>query len=388
MKILLLENINQNVKSCLQEQELEFLTTSLSEKELIEKLQGVDILGIRSKTKVSKTVIENSNLKLICCFCIGTDQVDLNTATLHGIPVIHSPFCNTRSVAELVICQVIALSRKLIVKNQEVHSQVWNKNATNCHEVRGKTLGVVGYGHVGSQVSVLAESLGMNVLFYDIVNKLPLGNAKSVSFNQLLSQSDFLSLHVPLTDKTRNLITEKELSMIKKGSYLLNLSRGEVVDLEALRDSLINNHLTGASVDVYPQEPEKNGEFSCCLQNIPNVILTPHIGGSTEEAQSLIAGDLANKIYNFIHHGILSDSVNLPNVNCGPKKNNHRVIHIHKNEPGVLKKIHSLISTNIQNEILHTNSKVGYLVMDLDELNMEEFSTIMSLPETVKLFFV
>nr|WIL03336.1 3-phosphoglycerate dehydrogenase [Cedratvirus plubellavi] len=315
VKVLLLEGVSNKAVELLREQgyEVEVEKRKLSEEELIQRLQGVSCLGIRSATQVTEKVLLSTSLLCIGCFCIGYDQVNLDMATKLGIAVFNSPFCNTRSVAELIIGQLINLSRQVGDRNNELHQGIWNKTSQGCREVRGKTLGIVGYGNIGSQVSVLAECLGMKVFFYDILKKLPLGNSKQVSTLQgLLSRSDFVTLHVPDTKDTINLIGERELLWMKPGSFLLNASRGTVVDLESLVDSLQSKHLSGAYLDVYPCEPVgAHQPWFTKLQLLSNVILTPHIGGSTEEAQEAIGLDVAEKLVAFLTCHRVEGSINL-----------------------------------------------------------------------------
>nr|WIL03931.1 2-hydroxyacid dehydrogenase [Cedratvirus lena] len=319
VKVLLLEGVSNKAVELLRERgyEVEVEKRKLSEDELIERLQGVSCLGIRSATKVTEKVLLSTSLLCIGCFCIGYDQVDLDMASKLGIAVFNSPFCNTRSVAELIIGQLVNLSRQIGDRNIELHQGHWNKTSVGCREIRGKTLGIVGYGNIGSQVSVLAECMGMKVLFYDVVKKLSLGNSKQVStLEELLSRSDFVTLHVPDTEDTFNLIGEKELLWMKPGSYLLNASRGKVVDLDALVECLQSKHLSGAYLDVYPKEPvSSNYSWFNKLQYLTNVILTPHIGGSTEEAQEAIGVDVAEKLIGFLSCHRAEESINLRTEN-------------------------------------------------------------------------
>ena len=308
IKVLLLENIHENGFNMFQNDgfHVTLLKDALNEEELTKAIENVHILGIRSKTNVTKKVIDNANKLLsIGCFCIGTNQVDTVECEKKGIPVFNAPYSNTRSVAELIIAEIIFLARKISDSSKDAHEGKWTKIADGCFEVRGKTLGIVGYGHIGSQVSVLAESLGMKVYFYDILTKLPLGNATScTSYEELLKISDFVTFHVPETPETKNLVTKKELYTLKKGSYLINASRGKVVDIDALVEALKSGHLAGAAVDVFPVEPKSNKEpFYSPLQKLPNVILTPHIGGSTEEAQKNIGLEVATKLIKYINNG-------------------------------------------------------------------------------------
>lgn len=374
-KILLLENINPKVKEELQAGgfEVEALSQALGEKELIEKLKGVHVLGIRSKTQVTRAVLSQSpELLFIGCFCIGTNQVDLEMAELCGIPVFNAPFSNTRSVAEMVIAEIIMLSRQLGDRVRELHEGIWKKTATNCFEVRGKTLGIVGYGHIGSQVGVMAEFLGMSVLYYDIVPKMSHGNTQPCeSLNLLLKQSDFVTLHVPETPQTRNLIQAEQIAHMKRGSYLINASRGTVVQVSAVTEALKSGHLAGAALDVYPEEPEANtNQFQCELQKISNVILTPHIGGSTQEAQVNIGREVLNSLLKFVREGSTTSAVNFPQVDVPLIPGTFRILNIHKNVPGVLKDINRIISdlnANIHNQVLSTNPRIGYLVTDIDQ---------------------
>jgi len=386
IKILLLENIHSASLEAFGKEkfQVESLKVSLSEKELIEKIRDVHALGIRSKTKITSTVLaEAKRLLCIGCFCIGTDQVDLISAEKNGIPVFNSPFCNSRSVAELIICEVISLARGLGDKNIEMHKGIWNKSAVNCHEIRGMTLGIVGYGHIGSQLSVLAESMGMRVIFYDINSIMPLGNSKSCSsLEEVLKNADFLSLHVPKTEQTHEMIGEKEINLMKKGSYLLNASRGTVVVLSALVEALKSGYLAGAAVDVYPTEPEANTDnWFNELRNCKNVILTPHIGGSTEEAQLSISNEVSEKIIRLINTGSTIGAVNFPAIELafgGPFT--HRILSTHRNVPGVLKAINGILGeVNVHGQILGTTQYVGYLIVDVEQETSAETKKAISL---------
>eukprot|EP01117_Protostelium_nocturnum_P018959 TRINITY_DN805_c0_g2_i1.p1 TRINITY_DN805_c0_g2~~TRINITY_DN805_c0_g2_i1.p1 ORF type:complete len:421 (-),score=114.51 TRINITY_DN805_c0_g2_i1:103-1365(-) len=373
IKILLLENIHPKAVEALRNEgfSIETLKTALNEDELKEKIKDVHAIGIRSKTKITDAVLAEAK-RLLCvgCFCIGTDQTDLKAANARGIPVFNSPFSNSRSVAELMVGEIICLARRLGDKNKQMHSGHWDKSATNCHEIRGKTLGIVGYGHIGTQLSVLAEALGMKVIFYDIEKIMPLGNSTPCSsLEDLLQRSDFVTLHVPNTPQTNNLIDESKLALMKKGSFLINASRGSVVDLEALEKVLRSGHLNGAAVDVYPTEPEGNiKDWKNPLQDCPNTILTPHIGGSTEEAQTAIGVELADKIIRLINHGTTLGAVNFPNVDLpygGP--GTHRILNVHKNQPGVLRNINNILGeVNVHGQFLATKDSVGYLVVDVE----------------------
>ncbi len=378
-KVLLLENIHSSAKEMFLQAgfEVHTETTSFSEAELIQKLPGYDVIGIRSKTNLTAKVLKQaSSLQVIGCYCIGTNQVDLETSALQGMPVFNAPHSNTRSVAELVIAEIISLSRNLCDLSNQVHTGVWNKSAKGFREVRGKTLGIVGYGHIGSQVSVLAESLGLEVFFYDVIKKLPLGNAKPMaSLESLLEKSDFITLHVPETPETKNLITAKEFAMMKKGVHLINASRGTVVVIEDLVAALKSKKVAGAAVDVFPTEPKDNNEkFINLLQGIPNVILTPHIGGSTEEAQAAIGSEVTYSLLTFMQQGKTYGAVQFPSMEVPQiRPGVSRLINAHKNVPGVLGEVNSIVSqfgVNIQAQYLATNSQVGYLVMDLEDPKM------------------
>ncbi len=379
IKILLVENIHPVAKTRLEEEgfQVDLKTSSPGEAELISMLPGYQALGIRSKTEVTAKVFESArDLMTVGCFCIGTNQVQLTKANTQGVPVFNAPYSNTRSVAEMVIAEMIALSRQLGDRNSLAHKGEWMKSAEGSHEVRGKTLGIVGYGHIGSQVSILAEALGMKVLFFDVVKKLPLGNAGVTnSLAELLGKSDFISLHVPETPETRDLISPRELSQMKRGSYLINASRGSVVVIPALVEALKSRHLAGCAIDVFPEEPASNKDkFVSPLQGLPNVILTPHVGGSTEEAQYAIGLEVAESFIRYLKIGSTSGAVNFPNVDLPVQKGSHRVLNVHRNEPGVLGEINGLVSkggANILAQYLSTDAKIGYLVMDMEKANAQ-----------------
>lgn len=374
MRILLTENIHQIAQKRLTEEgfQVDLLSYAPSEDEYIEKLKNYDVLGIRSKSEITEKIIQASpHLLGIGAFCIGTNQINLETANQFGVPVFNAPHSNTRSVAELVLAEMVALSRQLGDRSMMAHQGEWMKSADGSREVRGKTLGIVGYGHIGSQVSILAESFGLKVVFYDVVKKLPLGNAQSKSsLEELLIDSDFVSLHVPETPETKNMLTAKQLNLMKKGSYLINASRGTVIDIDDLVVVLKNNHLAGCAIDVFPEEPASNKEkFKSPLQGLKNVILTPHIGGSTEEAQFAIGLEVAESFRKFIKYGTTAGAVNFPNVDLNAKKNVTRIMNVHRNEPGVLGELNGFISeakANIQGQYLSTDSQIGYLVTDLE----------------------
>ncbi len=374
MRILLTENIHEIAKKKLIEEgfQVDLLTHAPSESEYLQLLKNYDLLGIRSKSEITEKILkQNQHLFAIGAFCIGTNQIHLEVANQVGIPVFNAPHSNTRSVAELVIAEMIALSRQLADRSSLAHQGEWMKSAEGSKEVRGKTLGIVGYGHIGSQVSVLSEALGMKVIFYDIVKKLPLGNAQAkTQLNDLLKEADFVSLHVPETPETKNMMTAAQFQKMKKGSHLINASRGTVVQIEDLVVALKENHLAGCAIDVFPEEPASNKEkFKSPLQGIKNVILTPHIGGSTEEAQYAIGLEVAESFRKFLKFGTTAGAVNFPNVELNSKKDVTRIMNIHRNEPGVLGELNGYISeakANIQAQYLSTDQSIGYLVTDLE----------------------
>lgn len=374
MRILLTENIHEIAKKTLIEEgfKVDLLTHAPSEDEYLKILKDYDVLGIRSKSELTETIFENNpHLVAVGAFCIGTNQINLKKANSFGIPVFNAPHSNTRSVAELVLAEMIALSRQLGDRNTLAHQGEWMKSAEGSKEVRGKTLGIVGYGHIGSQVSILAEAFGLKVCFYDVIKKLPLGNAQAfTNLDDLLKKSDFVSLHVPETPGTTNMITEKQLSKMKKGSFLINASRGSVIDIDHLVTALKSKHLAGCALDVFPEEPASNKEkFKSPLQGLKNVILTPHIGGSTEEAQYAIGLEVAESFRKFMQYGTTAGAVNFPNVELHAKENVTRIINVHRNEPGVLGELNGYISeakANIQGQYLSTDQKIGYLVTDLE----------------------
>ena len=375
IKFLLLENVHQSAHELIRGEgfALETVPRSLKEDELAQKLRDVHVLGIRSKTQVTvRALAEARRLLSVGCFCIGTNQVDLAAANGRGVPVFNAPFSNTRSVAELIICEVIALARQLGDRSREVHEGRWRKAAAGSFEVRGKTLGVIGYGHIGSQVGVLAEALGMRVIFYDHTSKLPMGNNRAcASLTELLAAADFVTLHVPATPQTEKMIGASELAAMRAGSYLLNASRGSVVDLPALAEALRSGHLSGASVDVYPDEPESNSDgFATPLRGLPNVLLTPHVAGSTIEAQEAIGREVATSLIKFVNAGATTGAVNFPQVEVPQARGAHRILNAHRNVPGVLRDINRIVSekgANIQAQVLATDPNIGYLVMDLDQ---------------------
>jgi len=392
MKILLLENIHALAKKNLEDQgyQVDLHSGSYGEDELVEHLQKVDMVGIRSKTQLTDSVLKKApHLNAVGCFCIGTNQVDLITAQKLGIPVFNAPYSNTRSVAELVLSEIVALSRKLCHLSHQVHQGEWKKSAVGSREVRGKTLGIVGYGHIGSQVSILAEAFGLKVLYYDVIKKLPLGNSQAVEdLNDLLSASDFVTLHVPETPETENLMGSSQIAKMKQGACLLNLSRGNVVDIDGLAEALKSGHLAGAAVDVYPKEPKNNQEtFSSPLQGIDNVILTPHVGGSTEEAQLNIGIEVSTALATFGQLGQTLGAVGFPQVTAPQRPDCHRILNIHKNVPGVLGQINSIVSelgVNIRGQYLATTKDIGFLLVDIEKGHQEIFEKVNSLETSIK----
>jgi D-3-phosphoglycerate dehydrogenase len=379
IKILLVENIHSVAQKRLEEEgySVTLIKHSPDEAELLQILKDYQVLGIRSKTEISRKVIEtHKHLTTIGCFCIGTNQVDLESANRHGIPVFNAPFSNTRSVAELVIAEMVALSRQLFDRSQMAHRGEWMKSAEGSREVRGKTLGIVGYGHIGSQVSILAEAMGMKVVYYDILKKLPLGNATSLNtMKELLQISDFVTLHVPETEQTKDMISKNEIQVMKKGSFIINASRGTVVVIEDLVSALKSGQIGGAAIDVFPVEPSSNKEkFISPLQEMKNVILTPHVGGSTEEAQYAIGLEVAESFLRYLRIGSTSGAVNFPQVDLPVHKGTQRILNVHKNEPGVLGEINGLVSkagANILAQYLSTDQSIGYLVMDVEKSNAQ-----------------
>ena len=394
INILFLENISDTAVKYFKEagySSVRKVPGALSEEQLIKEIKDVHLLGIRSKTQITPKVLEaTKKLQTIGCFCIGVNQVDLRAATNNGVAVFNAPYSNTRSVAELVIAASIMLIRRIPDKNMAAHQGIWMKDSKGSYELRGKTLGVIGYGNIGSQVSVLAEAFGMKVIFYDTITKLPLGNAVSKkSLKDVVSQADIITLHVPDLASTKNLINKNILKYFKKGSILINYARGEVVDLDALAKYIQEGHIAGAAIDVYPWEPEKNGDkFETPLQHLPNVILTPHIGGSTEEAQMNIGEDVSNKLFQYLEMGITIGSHTVPPLSLPPQEGTHRILHIHKNVPGVLSAINTQLSKhkiNILAQYLKTNEEIGYVVLDVDKrLSSAAFQLLKEIKETIK----
>lgn len=376
IRILLLEGIHESAVATFTQNgytNIELLKGALSGDELKQKIRDAHVVGIRSRTQLTADVIDSAEkLMAIGCFCIGTNQVDLTAALTRGIPVFNAPYSNTRSVAELVVAEAIMLMRGVPERNASCHRGGWLKSAKDSYEVRGKKLGIVGYGNIGAQVSVLAEAMGMKVYFYDTITKLPLGNATQVhSLDELLGMSDVVTLHVPDLPSTRWMIGEEQIRKMKPRSYLINAARGKVVDIAALAAALKDGHLLGAAIDVFPEEPKSNDdEFLSPLREFDNVILTPHVGGSTQEAQENIGGEVAEKLVRYSDNGSTLSSVNFPEVALPEHPQNHRLLHIHRNVPGVLSQINQVFSDNginIVSQFLQTNADIGYVVIDVDK---------------------
>ena len=394
IKVLLLEKLDKSAKDLFEKEgyDVETHDGSLSENKLIDKIKKVSILGIRSKTHISKKVIKSSNRLLsIGAFCIGTNQINLNECAKAGITVFNAPYSNTRSVVEIVIGQIINLLRSVIEKSNDLHDGIWRKDSINSYEIRNKTIGIIGYGNIGSQLSVICESLGMKVIYYDIVDKLSIGNAKKHdSLDSILKESDIVSLHVDGREDNTNLIGEREINLMKEKSILINYSRGNIVNINALKENLINNKLLGAAIDVFPKEPLNNSEkFESSLRGIKNLILSPHIGGSTKEAQKNIGAYVPDKIIDFINTGNTSSCINFPDLSLPEQKESHRLIHIHNNEPGVLLEINKIISSfniNIKGQYLKTNEYIGYVITDIDrEYNSDVVNKLKNISQTIRL---
>jgi D-3-phosphoglycerate dehydrogenase len=394
IRALLLEQIHPEAVERLQSAGVEVtsLDRALDEAELVDAVAGMHLLGIRSKTQVSDKVLSAApQLLAVGAFCIGTNQIDLHSATEHGVTVFNAPFSNTRSVVELVIAELIALTRRLTEKNELMHAGIWDKSATGAHEVRGRTLGIVGYGNIGTQLSVLAENLGMRVLFYDTADRLSLGNARRCeTLKELLHDADVVTLHVDGRPENRNIFGAAEFAAMREGSLFLNLSRGFVVDYAALREAIESGHIAGAAVDVFPVEPKGRGdEFVSELRGLPNVILTPHIGGSTEEAQQDIGQFVAAKFLDFVTEGSTSLSVNVPGLGLPRRKDTLRLAHLHRNVPGVLARVNGILAeaqVNIEAQLLGTRGDVGYLVTDsVSGTTQAIVNQIRAMPETIKL---
>lgn len=394
IKVLFLENISDKAVQYFKQQgytDVKKVAGALSEEELIKVIKDVHILGIRSKTFISKKVLDSAKkLQAIGCFCIGVNQVDLKACKQKGIAVFNAPYSNTRSVAELVIGASILLIRRILDKNNAAHQGIWNKDAKGSFELRGKTMGIIGYGNIGTQLSVMVEAMGMRVQFFDVETKLPLGNAQAKkSIKEIVSSSDIISLHVPETSQTKNLINKTVIKQFKAGSILVNYARGEVVDLDALAQAIKDKHISGAAIDVFPIEPEKNGDaFSTPLQGLSNVLLTPHIGGSTEEAQENIGEDVSIKLYQYLERGVSNGSHTIPSLSLPPVDGAHRILHMHKNVPGVLGAINTLLSKNkinIVGQYLKTNDEIGYVVLDVDsKLSKQAMTLLKEVKETIR----
>ncbi len=395
IKVLLLEGVHRSAIELFEAEgfQVEALKHALEGEELAARVADVHVLGIRSKTQVRGPALEAARrLLTLGCFCIGTNQVDLASANAHGVPVFNAPFSNTRSVAEMILAEIVMLARKLGDCSRDLHQGLWTKAAVGCYEVRGKTLGVIGYGHIGRQIGVMAEMIGMQVVFYDIAPRLPMGNNRVMkSMAELLATADFVTLHVPETRETANMIDAPELAQMKKGSYLLNASRGSVVVIPALAAAVKSGHLAGAAIDVYPEEPAANGPgFESELRGLPNVVLTPHVGGSTAEAQEAIGREVATALIRFVNQGATTGAVNFPQVELPALegRETHRILNVHRNVPGVLRDITRIVSdlnANIEAQSLSTDPDIGYLVMDLGRDVADEVQkAIAALPTNIR----
>ena len=394
IKVLLLEKIDTVAKSIFKKEgyEIETFDTSLNEKELSKKIKDISILGIRSKTIITKKVLQSANRLLsIGAYCIGTNLINLKECQKKGVIVFNAPYSNTRSVVEIVIAQIIILMRSIIIKSNQMHKGIWKKDSINSYEIRNKTLGIIGYGNIGSQLSVIAESLGLKVIYYDILDKLSIGNAKRYdSMKKLLKECDILSIHVDGREENTNLIGDKEINLMKKGAILINYSRGNIVNINSLKRNLKNNKLLGAAIDVFPKEPLSNKEkFKSELIGLNNVILSPHVGGSTKEAQKNIGSFVPQKIIEYINSGNSSNSINFPNLSLPEQKEAHRFIHIHKNEPGIMLKINKILSDyniNIVGQYLKTNESIGYVITDINnEYNKQVIQSLRKIHGTIRL---
>lgn len=394
MKALLLESVHPLAEKLLGDAGVEIETRpgALDEDELIEALQGVDLLGIRSKTEVTDRVLASApQLQAVGAFCIGTNQIDLADAAGRGVPVFNAPFSNTRSVVELAIAEIIVMARRLTEKDRALHDGVWDKNAKGSHEIRGRRLGIVGYGNIGSQLSVVAEMLGLQVFFYDTNDKLALGNAQRCSsLNELLDVAEVVTLHVDGRDGNAGFFGAEQFARMRPRALFLNLSRGFVVDYEALRENLLSGHIAGAAVDVFPHEPKRRGDpFTSPLQGIPNVVLTPHVGGSTEEAQEDIGRFVAGKLRDYVTQGTTTLNVNMPALSLSSTPGECRLVHFHANVPGVLAKVNSVLAehgVNIDGQMLSTRGETGYVVTDVAEgLSDAVLDELRAMPETIRL---
>ncbi|HEY6174718.1 MAG TPA: phosphoglycerate dehydrogenase [Kofleriaceae bacterium] len=393
IKILLLENIHPIAAEAFRAEGFQVETTraAMPEAELAQRVRDIHVLGIRSKTQVTPAVLDEARRMLaVGAFCIGTNQIALGHANRRGVPAFNAPFSNTRSVAELMIAEIVMLSRHLGDRSREVHDGRWRKVASGSHEVRGRTIGIVGYGHIGSQVGVLAEAFGMRVVFFDIASKLPMGNNRAMTrLGDVLEAADFVTLHVPETALTRDMIGAEELARMKPGACLLNASRGSVVEIDALADAIRRGHIGGAAIDVYPEEPEGNSDgFASPLRGLPNVILTPHIGGSTEEAQEAIGREVSSALIKHVNTGATTGAVNFPHIELPLDEGAHRILNVHRNVPGVLRDINRIVSdheANIRAQVLSTDPDIGYLLMDLDQdVSQDVKRAIASLPTSIK----
>ncbi|MEX2593216.1 MAG: phosphoglycerate dehydrogenase [Anditalea sp.] len=393
INVLLLENVHPLGVELMREEgyNVEVVPSAMSEEELCEKIKTVSVLGIRSKTQITKKVLENANrLIAIGAFCIGTNQIDLEACQEKGVVVFNAPFSNTRSVVELAIAEIIFLMRNIHDKSHKMHQGIWDKSATGSFEIRGKKLGIIGYGNIGTQLSVLAENMGLKVFYYDVIERLALGNATKLdSLDELLSTCDVVTLHVDGRKENENIISKEKIALMKKGAILINLSRGHVVDIPALKDAMASGHLAGTAVDVFPAEPKNNSEpFQSELIGLANTILTPHIGGSTLEAQQNIARFVPGKIIEYINTGNTYNSVNFPNIQLPFLQDAHRLIHIHLNEPGVLAKINLILADyriNIVGQYLKTNEKIGYVITDIDKAySSDVIEALKDIEETIR----
>lgn len=393
IEVLLLEAVHPCVKEAFNQSgytNIKIFESALDNDALEQAVSTAHIIGVRSRTQLTSDILSKAQrLMAVGCFCIGTNQVDKKAAGVKGVPVFNAPYSNTRSVAELVLAEIILLLRQVPHKNHLMHQGVWQKSAVGSFETRGKTLGIVGYGHIGSQLGVLAESLGMSVIYYDIEPKLPLGNARAVSFDRLLAEADVVSLHVPATPLTNQLMNEKSILKMKPGAVLVNASRGTVVDLKVLSKAIESNHLLGAAIDVFPEEPASNSEpFSHALQNARNVILTPHVGGSTIEAQANIGLEVVNKLIHYSDNGSTLSAVNFPEVSLPSYEGRSRLMHIHENKPGVMNAVNEIFSSqnvNIAGQYLQTNADVGYVVIDVESEQADGLlGALKAVPHTIR----
>jgi D-3-phosphoglycerate dehydrogenase / 2-oxoglutarate reductase len=393
IRVCLFEGIHRNAEEFFSQngyENIEVFSGALEESELCKVIQDAHIIGIRSRTQITEKVLDHAKkLIAIGCFCIGTNQVDISAAKTRGIPVFNAPFSNTRSVAELVVAEAIMLLRGIPQKNTQVHNGIWKKSAASSFESRGKTLGIIGYGHIGTQVGILAEAFGMQVLYYDIENKLSLGNAvPAKNMEDLLKRSDVVTLHVPQTPQTNLLMNKKTLSLMKKGSFLINAARGTVIDIDALVESLDSKHILGAAIDVFPKEPATADEpFESPLKKYDNVLLTPHIGGSTLEAQENIGTEVSEKLVKYSDNGSTLFAVNFPQVSLPEHSQRSRILHVHKNIPGVLGNINRVFSEmniNISGQYLQTDEHIGYVVIDIDEDGKKALEKLKEVPGTIR----